>query len=435
MGVTKAGPESPSSKLRWIVLADDFTGLQAASSQFAVRGFRVHTTTDWRHPADEVAASTADVIGVDTASRWLPAAEAYQRVRQVAEFVKEAGVPFIYKQNDSTLRGNLGPELQALHDAFPGERILYSPACPSAGRQTVCGRQLLHGKLITPVTPDAAANLTTLQDWISHGSRLSSVSLGMQLFYDAAPAALLSQRAEDVLVSDASTDDQLEAMAAAGLEAGFRLFAGAVDLAGSLAVLAARSARLPTLIVVGSFEERTKVQVRQLLAAKPVAVARSVSEGGQPGEGRTLAAQAGEVADQVRSSLGRGDDTLLLAHQLLDSSRAASEAGAKGPTEQEARRGIETLKEVVRRVIGSPLPPLGGIVVTGGDTAHAIVSEVLGATRFRIVGRVFSAVVAIVPEDGLLPGLPVITKSGSWGPDDALTRAVDFLPGLNTGRA
>lgn len=414
-------PDPSPGGPRWLVVADDFTGLHAAASRFAVSGYTVHTTTDWSAPLAGYALSAADVIGVDTASRWEHATEAYKRVRSVAEAFKEAGGQYLYKQNDSTLRGNLGPELQALHDAFAGETILYCPACPSAGRQTICGKQLMHGKVLTPVVPDGTEGLVTLQDWLSHGSNLSSVSLGMRpLSVDDAPA-FLKGRQEDVVIVDASTDAQLDALARAGIDAGYRLFAGAIDLAKSLAETCRNSESLPTLTVVGSFEQRTRLQVRHLLNTRRLTVVRS--------EPHDHAA----AVTLVRSALERGDDVLLLAQGLMDGATSGLDDELVGPSATQARSRIEGLKQVVCSVLMQTPPPLGGIVVTGGDTAHAIVREVLGATRFRIVGEVFAAGVALVPHDGIVPGLPIITKSGSWGPDDALTQALDYLIALDLG--
>jgi uncharacterized protein YgbK (DUF1537 family) len=51
----------------------------------------------------------------------------------------------VYKKTDSTLRGNIGAELRALHVVFPEREIIYVPAYPSMGRTVRSGRLLVHG--------------------------------------------------------------------------------------------------------------------------------------------------------------------------------------------------------------------------------------------------------------------------------------------------
>jgi uncharacterized protein YgbK (DUF1537 family) len=287
--------------------------------------------------------------------------------------------------------------------------------------------QLLHGKVLAPTVPDGTQGLVTLRDWLSHGSSLESVSLGMEPLSVADPGAFLAARSEAVVIADASTQEQLDVLARAGLDAGYRLFAGAVDLAKSLARLSRSQRSLPTLIVVGSSEQRTRVQVRHLLDVRSVTVVEAGPVASPTVDG---AGDGSSAVVLVRRALERGEDVLLMTDDWLDVDAAGPDHEQVGPSATRARSQIESLKQVVGSVLAHPPPALGGIVVTGGDTAHAIVREVLGATRFTIVGEVFAAGVALVPHDGSAPDMPIVSKSGSWGPDDALVRTLDYLVGM-----
>src|ERR1043166_8822965 len=107
-------------------LADDLTGALEIGAKFAAAGISaaVSTTLAWDQDA------TALVI--DTETRHEKPSEAAAIVHRLA---REAGdFRLLYKKTDSTLRGNIGAELSAMAEAFPGARVTYVPAYPLMGR-------------------------------------------------------------------------------------------------------------------------------------------------------------------------------------------------------------------------------------------------------------------------------------------------------------
>ncbi|MHB1159801.1 MAG: four-carbon acid sugar kinase family protein, partial [Chloroflexota bacterium] len=106
------------------IVADDLTGAMDTGVQFAKEG--LHTVV----MLGEGALPEAEMVVISTDSRDEPADEAYRRA-------KEAGLRLagraIYKKLDSTLRGNLGPEIEGLLDGLGLGRALVAPAFPSSG--------------------------------------------------------------------------------------------------------------------------------------------------------------------------------------------------------------------------------------------------------------------------------------------------------------
>ncbi len=140
-----------SKQAAYAVIADDLTGAADAGVQFAAAGLRTRTLrADWTlaHLAG------AEVVIVDTASRGLPAADAYRRVRAAAERLHAAGLHIIYKKIDSTLRGPLGAEIDGALDACGLPLAVVCPAYPAHGRTLVEGMLLVGG---LPVAATAAA--------------------------------------------------------------------------------------------------------------------------------------------------------------------------------------------------------------------------------------------------------------------------------------
>src|SRR5678816_2652134 len=97
-----------------LAIADDLTGANDAGVQFAAAGIRSVVFANHhleRLPRDY------PVVVINTESRHLAPAQAVERVRKIGLMGMAAGVRCLYKKTDSTLRGNIGAELEALLSA------------------------------------------------------------------------------------------------------------------------------------------------------------------------------------------------------------------------------------------------------------------------------------------------------------------------------
>jgi uncharacterized protein YgbK (DUF1537 family) len=117
-----------------LAIADDLTGAIEAGAKFAERGMRAAVTTR------SVAHEDVDVLVIDTESRHL---DPHRAAEAVARSVIDA--PLVYKKTDSTLRGSIRSELEALRRAFPDRSIAYVGAYPAMGRTVRGGRLYVKG--------------------------------------------------------------------------------------------------------------------------------------------------------------------------------------------------------------------------------------------------------------------------------------------------
>ena len=125
-----------------ILIADDLTGACDAGALFCGRG-RVGVFTD---PA--AAGSGWDVLALDTESRALEPTEAAARVKEAARHLgprPTQGV--LFKKIDSTLRGAVGVELEALLSATGRAQALVCPAFPAQHRTVVHGILRVHASI------------------------------------------------------------------------------------------------------------------------------------------------------------------------------------------------------------------------------------------------------------------------------------------------
>lgn len=115
----------------YAVIADDLTGAGDTGVQFARAGLRTRALIGaWSVHAVQ----GADVVVINTESRALEPEEAYERIARTAAELRAAGAIPIYKKIDSTMRGRVGAELDALLDMFGLDMAIVSPAFPDNGR-------------------------------------------------------------------------------------------------------------------------------------------------------------------------------------------------------------------------------------------------------------------------------------------------------------
>ena len=131
-----------------IIISDDLTGALDTAVQFAKKGAATVVMTDMRKLSD--IPNNYDVITVNTESRHLSAEKAADAVRFAADLGGGLGVKYYYKKIDSTLRGNVGAELEALLDACESDNInehelMLIPSYCKLGRTIKDGRLYVNG--------------------------------------------------------------------------------------------------------------------------------------------------------------------------------------------------------------------------------------------------------------------------------------------------
>lgn len=401
--------------MKRIVVADDLTGASDAGVQFAKRGERTTVRLDAAGPWEE--SDPADVVVVDLDSRAETPAVAYARMRAFAAHLPARLLPLVVKKMDSTLRGNLGPEMRALLEARPAATAIVCPAYPKNRRTVVDGAVYVAGvpldrtdfarDLFSPVR-DAriAAHLDTDAVLIPLATVLAGTAAIRRAVADARRAGVR------VCIADAQTDADLSAVASiAGFEdellwvgsAGLIevLDAGAVAAGGVPGVVLPATG--PVVFLIGSLSTMTQRQIAAfgahgvVVVLDPAAVARA-----DPAVRGALAPATAAVA--------RGDDVLV----ALDGSPAAvSAAVAEAGSTAAFRAASRRLRELFVAA-AAPLwqgRPGSTIVLSGGDIARTF-CDAHGIRRLSVLAET-------------APGIPVsramgadyrlVTKAGGFG--------------------
>ncbi len=337
------------------VLADDLTGALDAAARFV--GLVGPVPTVWK-PAAGVSWPAA----VDAGTRGMSEGEARAMTARLALVLEGADPAFL--KIDSLLRGHVAASVAACLRWF--DHCVMAPAFPAQGRVTAGGRQFR-----------AEAG-----EWREVGldlpAALAGEGVGLRLCRPGDPAA------PGVTLWDAETEDELDAVVAAGRTLPGRvLWCGSAGLAGALAghgAVPAPALPEPVLALIGSDHP---VSVSQLSTAwKQV---HRITHGG------------GEEAAPIARRLARGNAAVaVVVPPGVSRAAAALRIGASFG---------QVLHDLDRP---------GTLVVAGGETLRAVCDS-LGATMLEVDGELEPGVPTSLLRGGRWHGLRVVSKSGAFG--------------------
>ncbi|MEX2374910.1 MAG: four-carbon acid sugar kinase family protein [Dehalococcoidia bacterium] len=393
---------------RLAIIADDLTGAADAAAPFAAVGLATHLLL--REDTHAFQHAAWDVVSVTTGTRATPAAEAASRVARTARCLRQQGISHFYKKIDSTLRGNIGAEVDSFLAVMGRDSIaLVCPAFPTMGRTVRDAQLLVDGQPLADT--ESARDLVTpvetgrLPDLLATIGPLVAVPLEVVRRGCEAIMGFIADSDPRIVILDAQTDEDLLAIADACRTSPRRLLGvGSAGLAGALAH------RWPTgphdryperaLVVVGSRHGNSRAQLANLAKRSDVRVkALDVRSILHPEvwerETRALAASDARViglTTELASDTGQAAD--MVATRLAEMALLC------------ARRGISRL------------------LATGGDTAEAIL-RIAGAEGLDVVGQAATGLPTGRIVGGPLEGVLIITKAGGFGGVSTLSDAVD----------
>jgi D-threonate/D-erythronate kinase len=434
-------PVSDAHVPSYAVIADDLTGAADTGVQFAAEGLA--TALDLRGTDEPI---SADVLVVTTDSRGLPSNDAAERVSTVTRQLHGQGVHQLYKKIDSTCRGNLAAEIAAV--LAESERRTLAVVCPAfiAARRTVVGGHLLVDREPvdrTPVGDDPVSPVTTssilamlapLPGQVEHLD-LCVVTEGADVIRRA-----LDEVDDDTIavVVDAASEADLAALGDA-LDGSDRpiLPVGSAGLARALAPLWARNAPAAaadglTLVVVGSVHETSRTQ-SDVLAERHGWPRLTLDLDAMIGDQAAWTHRLEELQEQA-GDLSQGRPGLLLTTPARQSSREEQRQLAEDHGMELGQVAATVADRLAEATVAlCQTLPIEALVLTGGDTARAIATQ-LGAAGISLTGEVVPGMPVGRLLGGELDGRPVVTKAGGFGDDDGLLLATRHIQQIDRDR-
>jgi len=393
-----------------LIVADDLSGAADCGVGCAVQGLDTVVTLD-------ETTSDADVLAIDANTRALMPDEAATKTARLVRAYARRDRQVLFKKFDSTLRGHIGVEIAAALETWRSVAdrdsavVVVAPAFPATGRTTIGGRQWLDGLRLEP---DLQAML--------EAAGLRTGCIALETLRSGRLPGLLRTNTATALVCDAENDADLHliAEAAASLREG-AVWAGCAGLARFLPAtldiplngpraMVAPPRKGPVLVVVGSLAGLSRTQAAVLSEANEVAAVTLSPQGLLSGP---TTPEWRDGHDRIIGALSAGLDvlTVLGAEDRLDDDMAP--------------RLVNALACLLRPCWSA----IGGLVLTGGETARAILGA--AGVRFLVpVREVESGVPLALASTANGERLPVITKAGAFGDFNTLVCCRDALRNL-----
>lgn len=422
------------------VLADDLTGATDTGVKFSKQGYHTSVSIVSLLKKERIKDFSSDVYVIDTETREVDMELSRERIRQVITDINPQEEDIVYKKIDSTLRGNIGAEIDELMELLGKDICLLAPSFPSNNRITVGGHQFVHGEPLGTteyyygdLDPGEASYVSSIikqQTDLAIGRLdLKEVMKGQQFIRERIHA--LYREGKKIILADAINDINLQdiLLSSVGFE-GSILYSGSAGLAHHIPKiyqqrkvqqhLSTKAEGNRVLIVAGSRRRITTNQIDYLqrkmnIHTIDIPVADLFTQRKERLQEYYLRAR--EEMNEV--------DVIIRPHPWFNREEWIKQLLWEKKME---RRDLEIaihqfLGDLTGKLIAST--SLRNLILTGGDIALGVCS----ASRISTLKIL----------DELLPGIPlssassfgqelnIVTKAGGFGESDTLFKLVMAL--------
>ena len=402
-----------------LILADDLTGSNDTGVHILSEAESVAVVL---HPEEDLSKTDTSNLVVNTNTRFLSPDSAYTVIANLMNIYGKEPDLEIFKKIDSTLRGNVGAEIDAILENSEFNLVCLTTAGPELRRTVVYGECYVNGELLseTEIASDPFHPISTsnISDIVSAQSRYKVGNLLLEELRGKDSGRFKVQSLIDdgctIIVADSETDDDLQNVVEA-----FKLPERKVLYAGAAGLFSAMFKHRPKpesffsrkhsesmLIVLGSLMPLSRRQLKRLtdkmqigvtvLAEKSVTASASESV-------RTAAIEVSVNLNHCRTAVLRTE-----------------------PTQSDPIENPKQMSTAMGHLVQEVLNDfnLGTLVLVGGDSALGVL-DVLGVSCLKLLYEVLPGVAAAEADlpDGRT--LTVVTKSGSYGDDDVFCRLIE----------
>jgi len=429
---------------RCLVIADDLTGGADTGVQFARKGLSTFfLSLNQEKTIDFSRFQDRDALVISTHSRGLPPEEAYRRVSSILEDYSKERFRIIYKKIDSTLRGNIGYETDAILKKTGLSLAFFAPSFPEQNRMVVGGIHLLRRTplSLTEISKDAVSPVkeSYVKTLLEKQSRcrignidLIQVASGGEVLKKAIDEAC--QQGIQILIFDAVQRRDLAHIAEAAFQRDETpLFIGSAGLAEEVANKLAPKGKPSRslerilkpikhiIIVSGSASVVSHEQLKRTEQSKGIPSFELVHALMRSGEANNQTRE-----DKFAHQIGRA---LIQGHAIFKTpfERIPSEDCEGLPVHVRITRILARITAQALETSHFDISDLA-LVLFGGDTALSVL-EYLGMDGIEIEGEITKGVVMGRLMGGRWHGLRLVTKAGAFGKENTLEKIVETLGG------
>jgi D-threonate/D-erythronate kinase len=427
-----------------LIIADDLTGGADAGAQFAGKGLNTLLILTQESRIDFSRYADREVLVVSTHTRGVSPEEASRRIALLLNDYPKNLFSIVYKKIDSTLRGNIGCETDAILKTTGLSIGFLTPAFPEEDRIVVGGIHLVRGRplSLTEMSSDVVSPVkeSYVKDLVEKQStcRIASIDLirvasGGRVLKKAIGDAL--QQGVQILIFDAATRRDLEYIAGAAFERDEKLlFIGSAGLAEEVAKKLAsgrrsfRSLKQKTLkkvrhilIISGSASSISHEQLNYVEQKMPIHSFQLDQSFLGDDKNHRLAIEDGCI-ERVNQAFIEGTVILRTTWEKMVSVDSEDLPVPSRITESLGRIAASVLERSHLDVQDLSL------VLFGGDTVLSILDR-LKTEGVEIEGEILKGIMVGRLIGGRWHGLRIVTKAGAFGKKKTLEKILGILGG------
>lgn len=421
----------------YVIIADDLTGANANCSLMKKLGLNSASVLNIDDYED---AKDIQAIAVTTDSRSMFKKESYDVViKAMSKFDKEKTTLF-NKRIDSTMRGNIGVEVEAMLDSLGDEYMAIAvPVYPATGRIVVNGTMLVNGNLLTNTdagkdtkSPVNSSNIeSVLKKQFSRKIKsiyLEDVEEGEEHIKNIIQKEY--KEGTKFLIFDGVTENDLENIANAAVNSKVKYFS--VDPGPFTSKIAEikldkTDTFSKVLMVVGSVTDITIEQIKELIFTYPVNILKVDA---------LKLATLEDYKDEIERTILEGEKLLEEGNYLLvtttpyypnekrlDLKKVSNETGMS----------VDDIAIMISNGLGTIASQLlkkdfsfAGVFSSGGDITVQLTKN-LEANMIEIKEEIIPLAAYGRIRGGIKPGLRIISKGGMVGDKNAMKLCLEKL--------
>lgn len=421
------------------IIADDLTGAADTGVQFAVKNYSSSLIIYQRNNKDKGLDNLqADVLIIDTETRDADRKTTEKIINNLMDSIKFSKDDIIYKKIDSTLRGNIGLEIDLIMEKLNINLCLFSPSFPKSERITENGRLIVENIPLgftdyyegdmSPETASFVPNILRNQSKSSielikiDDFKNSNYNLDSLIFnYD--------DKKKYIIVLDAVTENDLKEIVLNSQNIkGKCLFAGSAGLANNINLIYDNKINRKNvtlkkakkfLIVAASRRNITDLQIED------VKNNFNVFE---------LKININKILQNSSSLLKKDTSNIKKAMEIFDELIIRPDPIFNTQDKidkllEDYSMNFRELQIEIKKYIGKLIKNIFkdyssiDLFITGGDTAAGICKK-LGVKKLNIIDELLTGIPLSLAETTNYGDFNIVTKAGGFGTEDSITKIV-----------
>lgn len=422
------------------IIADDLTGANDTALQFHLRGCNTQIILDYNSLPDGMSHTLA--WAVSTESRNTDSKTAREKVKAATEnLLKNFHVEYFYKKIDSTMRGNIAPEILSMLEVLGWDAAIILPAFPNEGRITVGGYHLLKGIPIertelardphSPIYESYIPSILKKQLEEDEQDLVDSIEL-KTIMRGAGPILMrlneLIAAGKKLIIMDAVSIVDIEQIILAMEKSHYQILpcgsAGAAQALGNIWLpemkyqhINKTIPELPKLIISGSSTELTASQIKRLSEDDDIDNTYFI----ELKLADILQNKTNEIVERAVSNLRKDNIVIIHSSHLINDNEALPQVLFEN----------ELTKTRFASMIGDYLAKLTKLIV---EDKEVILITVGGETSYKCCKAIGSQNIQLI--DAVAPAIPlcidhkaqwIVTKSGNLGNPNTLIEVIKYF--------